>query len=85
MTVELKLNFEQALEKLQGSVKALEGGELSLEDSLKRFEEGILLSRVCHEYLKDAEQKVEVLTRASDSGVSVSPFGGPERAASDPS
>lgn len=78
-----KLNFEQALEQLQGNVKGLEGGELSLEESLKRFEEGIRLGRLCHEVLKEAEQKVELLTRASDSGISVTPFPSAERALSD--
>ncbi len=62
---EQKPSFEVALERLQVSVKKLESGELSLEDSLKQFEEGVKLTRICQEYLKAAEQKIEVLAKGS--------------------
>jgi exodeoxyribonuclease VII small subunit len=58
-----KLTFEAALEKLQVSVKKLESGELSLEEALKQFEEGIQLTRICQEYLTAAEHKIEILTQ----------------------
>lgn len=72
-----KLNFESALEQLQTTVKKLESGELSLEDSLKHFEEGIKLTRLCQEHLSTAEQRVEILTKAHPSGeIEVQPFPG---------
>lgn len=57
-----ELGFEQALEKLQIIVKQMESGELNLEASLKAFEEGVSLARICQTQLTAAEQKVEVLT-----------------------
>ena len=54
--------FEESLEKLEALVARLEGGELSLEDSLTTFEEGIRLTRACQQALRTAEQKVALLT-----------------------
>jgi exodeoxyribonuclease VII small subunit len=71
-----KPNFEAALEQLQASVKRLESGELSLEDSLKQFEEGVRLTRICQEYLTSAEQRVEILMKTNSEGqVDLQPFG----------
>ncbi len=55
--------FEQALKKLEASVRKLEEGSLGLEDALKTFEEGIHWSRQCHSRLADAEKRVEMLLR----------------------
>lgn len=67
MTAKKKdLNFEQAFSKLEEIVEDLETGDLTLEDSLKKFEEGIKLSRICGEKLEKARQKIEVLMK--DSG-----------------
>jgi len=54
--------FEESLARLEQLVQKMESGELSLEDSLKTFEEGIRLTRECQKALKDAEQKVRMLT-----------------------
>ncbi len=54
--------FEQALKRLEQIVDSLEGGALSLEESLKVFEEGIKLARLCARKLEEAERKVEILT-----------------------
>lgn len=56
-------SFEKDLERLEAIVSALEEGGLSLDDSLKRFEEGIQLAKRCEKTLTDAEKKIEVLTR----------------------
>lgn len=56
-----KIDFEKSLADLEALVNAMEKGSLSLEDSLKAFEEGVKLSRECQQALKDAEQKVEIL------------------------
>ena len=70
-----KIEFEAALEQLQGAVKKLESGELSLEQSLLQFEAGVKLTRICQEYLTAAEQRVEILTKANVSGqVELQPF-----------
>ena len=62
------LSFETAIEQLQFTVKKLESGELSLEDSLKQFEEGVKLTRICQEHLTSAEQRVEVLMKINSEG-----------------
>lgn len=56
-------SFEASLDKLEEIVRKLEDGELSLDDSLKLFEEGIRLSRECKERLDQAEKRIEVLTK----------------------
>lgn len=60
------VDFEKQLEQLESLVTALEGGDLSLEDSMKSFEQGIKVARECQQALKDAEQRVEILTRQGD-------------------
>ena len=54
-------DFEQSLTELQTLVERLESGELSLEDSLAAFEQGIRLTRDCQSALGQAEQKVQLL------------------------
>jgi len=57
-----KKDFESTLEKLEQIVHGLEGGELSLDQSIKKFEEGIELYKNCKTFLEDAEKKIQVLT-----------------------
>lgn len=64
------VDFEQQLSSLEALVESLESGELSLEESLKAFEQGIKVARECQTALKDAEQKVEVLIKQGDQLVS---------------
>jgi exodeoxyribonuclease VII small subunit len=67
--------FEAALEQLQQTVKRLESGELSLEDALKSFEQGVRLTRICQQQLATAEQRIEILTQAgADGKVELQPF-----------
>lgn len=56
-------SFEESLKKLDEIVRKLEGGELSLEESLALFESGVELSLRCRKQLEDAETKVEVLMK----------------------
>ena len=58
--------FEEALEKLSALVEKMESGDLSLEESLKIFEEGIKLSKDCQNALSDAEKKVQALLLEED-------------------
>jgi exodeoxyribonuclease VII small subunit len=57
-----KKNFETSLEKLEELVGSLENGELSLDESIDQFENGIKLYKSCRELLDKAEKKVNVLT-----------------------
>ncbi len=54
-------DFEAALEELETLVEAMETGDISLEESLAKFERGIALTRQCQQVLKQAEQKVQIL------------------------
>lgn len=51
--------------QLEALVESMEKGDLSLEDSLQAFEQGVRLTRICQQALKDAEQKVQILSKAS--------------------
>lgn len=56
-----ELRFGDALAELEGIVGALEGGQLDLEESLARYERGVVLLRACQKKLADAQQKVTML------------------------
>ncbi|MGA2775172.1 MAG: exodeoxyribonuclease VII small subunit [Candidatus Omnitrophota bacterium] len=58
-----ELKFEDALKKLEKIVGQLEGGELSLDEALKVYEEGIELSRTCAQRLDNAKKKIDILTK----------------------
>lgn len=60
------VDFEQKLNQLESLVNDMEQGSLTLEDSLKAFEEGIKITRECQQALKEAELRVDMLTRDSD-------------------
>jgi exodeoxyribonuclease VII small subunit len=62
-----KFNFEKSMERLEQIVADLESGKLSLDDSIKVFEEGVELSKKCYGKLSEAEQKVKQLIK-TDSG-----------------
>lgn len=67
-------DFEQNLARLEELVTALESGSLSLEDSLKAFEQGIGITRECQTALKTAQQKIETLTRTPDNQLEADAF-----------
>ena len=56
------IDFEKSLAELEAVVESMEHGDLSLEESLKRFERGIELTRTCQRALEEAEQRVKILT-----------------------
>ena len=58
------LDFESAMQRLERLVEEMESGELSLEESLRRYEQGIALSRRCKEVLDTAELRLRELDRA---------------------
>ena len=55
------INFEKTFTELEDLVKKMDGGDLSLEESLKYFERGMLLTKNCQQALNKAEQKVRIL------------------------
>ena len=65
------MDFEKKLSRLENIVGNMEAGELSLEDSLKLFEEGVKLSRECSTQLNEAEQKVKILMGFDESGAAI--------------
>jgi len=60
------MKFEEALKKLEKIVEELESGKLPLDDSLKKYEEGVKLSRFCHKTLQSAQKKIELLTKKGE-------------------
>jgi len=58
-----EIKFEEALKKLERIVNNLEKGELSLDEALKEYQEGIELSRLCAQRLDSAKKKIEVLSK----------------------
>tara|TARA_B100001094_G_scaffold299336_1_gene323957 strand:+ start:449 stop:694 length:246 start_codon:yes stop_codon:yes gene_type:complete len=61
MTEKKTKTFEEALKSLESSVQKLETGELKLEEALSIFEDGIVASRICGQWLDQARKRVEVL------------------------
>ena len=66
--------FETSMKKLEDIVKRLEGGSLSLEDSLRAFEEGVKHSAFCSGKLEEAERRVEILLKQKDGSLKREPF-----------
>ena len=66
--------FEEAMQRLEEIVQGLDSGELSLEDSLKAFEEGMKLVKFCSNKLEEAEQKVSILVKENSGKHSLVPF-----------
>ena len=65
MSATKKFNLEKSLADLEDLVEELESGDLPLEKAMKKFEEGIKLTRGCQTALKEAEQKVEILLKSA--------------------
>ena len=65
MSAKKTVNLEKSLADLEALVEELESGDLPLEKAMKKFEDGIKLTRACQAALKDAEQKVEILVQSA--------------------
>ena len=74
MTTKRTINLEKTLADLEFLVEELESGELPLETAMKKFEEGIKLTRCCQETLKNAEQKIEILLKNTGSDETLEDF-----------
>jgi exodeoxyribonuclease VII small subunit len=67
-------NFEQSIKKLEIIVAQMERGDVSLEDSVKLFEEGTKLAEQCKQQLAEAEGKVEILIKQRNGTMKREPF-----------
>ncbi len=73
-----KPDFEKSLVRLEEVVRRLESPQLSLDDAMKLFEEGVQLSRECQKQLEEAEGRVEILLKKANGKLTAEPFD-PER------
>ena len=74
-----KKNFEKALADLENIVQRLDENDLSLDEALSLFEEGIKLSRFCSQKLDSVENKVEILLRDDEGSLQKEPFENSDR------
>ena len=69
-----KESFEEKMEKLEKIVIELEKGDLNLDDSVKKFEVGIKISKECNKILEEAEKKITILVKKDDDDVEENNF-----------
>jgi exodeoxyribonuclease VII small subunit len=69
-----KITFEQSMKKLEQIVHDLESGDLPLEEAIKKFEEGVALSKQCSEKLDETEKKITLLLQDQKGQVYQKPF-----------
>ena len=67
-------SFEEMMQDLEKIAKDLEGGELSLDESVKKFEEGMKISKECSEIIENAEKKISILLKNSNGDVTENKF-----------
>lgn len=73
-----EIEFETALKKLETIVENLETGQLSLEQALKQYEEGVRMADLCSKRLTEAQKKVEILIKTGGGKLKARPFEGHE-------
>lgn len=69
-----EMKFEEALKRLEKIVDDLEDGNISLDEALEKYEEGIRLSKMCAKKLEAAKKKVEILLKSEDGSAELKPF-----------
>ena len=69
-----EMKFEEAISMLEEAVRLLEGGTLSLNESIEKYEEALEYVKICNKTLEKAEQKVKILTQSADGSISDRPF-----------
>ncbi|UCE54664.1 MAG: exodeoxyribonuclease VII small subunit [Desulfobacterales bacterium] len=69
-----KKTFEQSMKQLEQIILELESGDLPLEKAIKKFEEGIQLSRFCSKMLDETEKKVSILLEDTEGNIKETPF-----------
>ena len=68
------IKFEEAMMKLEEAVRLLESGNLTLDESIEKYEDALKYVKVCNEMLEKAEQKVKLLTQSADGSITDVPF-----------
>lgn len=69
-----EINFEEAIAGLEAQVRRLEGGNMTLDESITAFEEAVKLVKICNERLENAERRVRILVEGADGAVSDAAF-----------
>lgn len=69
-----EIKFEEILKKLEKIVDELEHGDLSLDDALKKYQEGIKLSALCSQRLDSAKKKIEIMVKDKKGNIDLKPF-----------
>ncbi|MBW2167444.1 MAG: exodeoxyribonuclease VII small subunit, partial [Deltaproteobacteria bacterium] len=69
-----KISFEKSLKQLEQIVQEIESGNLPLEKAMKKFEEGVKLSKYCSEKLDETEKKISVLLHDNNGDITEEPF-----------
>lgn len=69
-----KYDFEEALSRLEELVDELEGGDVQLDDMLKKYEEGAELIKFCMTKLEKAEKKIQLLSGSKEDGFTLEPY-----------
>jgi len=69
-----EIKFEEALKRLEKIVEELETGELSLDEALRRYQEGIELSRICNQRLESAKKKIDLLVKNKKGELELRPL-----------
>ena len=72
------MTYEQQLQQLETLIKQLENGDLSLDQALAAYEQGVALIRACQQQLENAEQRIRLLSRAENGEETLIPFTDPE-------
>ncbi|MCL2382979.1 MAG: exodeoxyribonuclease VII small subunit [Oscillospiraceae bacterium] len=67
--MEQNINFEESMKQLETIVQELESGKLNLDDSMKKFEEGMKISKECSQHLEKAEKKITLLVQDGNGEV----------------
>ena len=68
------MKFEEAMIKLEETVRLLESGSLTLDESIEKYEDALKYVKICNEILEKAEQKVKILTESADGSIRDHPF-----------
>ena len=71
---EQNINFEESMKQLETIVQELESGKLNLDDSMKKFEEGMKISKNCSNYLEKAEKKITLLVQDGNGEIKEESF-----------
>jgi exodeoxyribonuclease VII small subunit len=69
-----EIKFEESLKKLEKIVEDLEKGDLSLDEALKKYQEGIELARLCSQRLENAKKKIDLLVKNKKGEFELMPF-----------